>query len=66
MQNPHFGSKIKIPKNISKSILQIFYSWYVQKTPRKTTKYSRTKTILKIAHHAKAVAHAKSSLWVKN
>ena len=23
MQNPHFGSKIKIPKNMSKSILQI-------------------------------------------
>ena len=31
MQNPYFGSKIKIPKNMSKSILQIIYSCFVQK-----------------------------------
>ena len=66
MQNPHFGSKIKIPKNMSKSILQIIYSCSMQKTAPKNTKYSRNETILKIAHHAKAIAHAKSSLWVKN
>ena len=66
MQNPHFGSKIKIPKNMSKSILQIIYSGFAQKTARKTTKYSRNETILKIGQHAKAIAHAKSSLWVKN
>ena len=65
MQNPHFGSKIKIPKNMSKSILQIIYSCSMQKTAPKNTKYSRNETILKIAHHAKAIAHAKSSLWVK-
>ena len=67
MQNPHFGSKIKIPKNMSKSILQIIYSVFCAKnrTP-KNTKYSRNETIFKIAHHAKAIAHAKSSLWVKN
>ena len=41
MQNPHFGSKIKIPKNMSKSILQIIYSCSVQKTARKNAKYSR-------------------------
>ena len=41
MQNPHFGSKIKIPKNMSKSILQIIYSCSVQKTAPKNTKYSR-------------------------
>ena len=66
MQNPHFGSKIKIPKNMSKSILQIIYSFFAQKTALKNTKYSRNETILKIGHHAKAIAHAKSSLWVKN
>ena len=62
MQNPHFGSKIKIPENMSKSILQIVSSCSVQKTAPKTTKYSRNDTILKIGHHAKAIANAKSSL----
>ena len=66
MQNPHFGSKIKIPKNMSKSILQIIYSCSVQKAAPKNTKYWRNETILKIAHHAKAIARAKSSLWVQN
>ena len=51
---------------MSKSILQIIYSCSVQNTPRKNTKYSRIETILKIGHHAKAIAFAKSSLWVKN
>ena len=62
MQNPHFRSKIKIQKNMSKSSLQIIYSCSVQKTALKNTKYSRNGTILKIAHQAKAIAHAKSSL----
>ena len=66
MQNPHFASKIEIPKNMSKSILQIIYSCSVQNTAPKNTKYSKNKTILKITHHAKAIAHAKSSLSVKN
>ena len=66
MQNPHFGSKIKIAKNMSKSILKIIYSCFVQKTAPKNTKYSRNESILKIGHHAKAIGHAKSSLWVKN
>ena len=52
MQNPHFGSKIKIPKNMSKSILQIIYSCSMQKTTPKNTKYSRNESILKIGHHA--------------
>ena len=51
---------------MSKSILQIIYSCFVQKTAPKNTKYSRNETILKIGHHAKAIAHAKSSLWLKN
>ena len=52
MQNPHLGSKIKIPKNMSKSILQIIYSCSVQKGAPRNTKYSRNKSILKIGHHA--------------
>ena len=52
MQNPHFGSKIKIPKTMSKSILQIIYSCSVQKTAPKNTKYSRNESILKIGHRA--------------
>ena len=36
MQNPHFVSRIKIPKDMSKSILQIIYSGSVKKTgPKK-------------------------------
>ena len=52
MQNPHFGSKIKIPKNMSKSILQITSTCSLQKTASKNTKYSRNESILKIGHHA--------------
>ena len=66
MKNSHFGSKIKIPKNMSKSILQTISSSSLQKTATKNTKYSRNETTLKIGHHAKAIAHAKSSLWDKN
>ena len=62
MQNPRFRSKIKIAKNMSKSILQIIYSCSVQKTAPKNTKYSRNETIFKIAYHAKAIPHAKYSL----
>ena len=52
MQNPHFGSKIKSPKNISKSILKIIWSCSVQKTAPKNTKYSRNESIWKINHYA--------------
>ena len=51
---------------MSKSFLQIIYSCSVQKTAPENIKYSRNETILKIGHHAKAIADAKSSLWVKN
>ena len=54
MQNLHFESKIKIQKNMLKSLLQIIQRCSPQKTARKNTKYSRNKTILKIGHHAKA------------
>ena len=65
MQNPHFGSKIKIPKNMSKSILQIISSCSLQKTALKNNNHSRNETILKINHQAKAIAHAKISLGSK-
>ena len=51
---------------MSKFILQIIYNCSVQKTARNKTKYLRNETILKMGHYAKAIAHAKSSLWVKN
>ena len=60
MENPDFGSKTKIAKNILRYILQIIWSCSVQKTAPKNAKYSRNETILKIGHHAKAIAHAKS------
>ena len=50
MDNPYFGSKIKVPKHMSKSILQIIQSCSVQKTALKNTKYSRNEIILKISH----------------
>ena len=55
-----------------KTILQEHYSCSVQKTAPKNTKYSRNETILKIGYLAKAIAHAKDiafakwSVWVKN
>ena len=60
MQNGQFGSKIKNPKNMSKTILQEHWSCCVQKTARKNIKYSRNETILKIGHLTKAIAHAKA------
>ena len=35
MQNPHFGSKIKIQRNMTKSFLQMILSCYVQKNRSK-------------------------------
>ena len=55
-----------------KTTLQEYWSCSVQKTAPKNTKYSRNETILKIGHLAKAIAHAKTiafakwSVWVKN
>ena len=48
-----------------KTILQQHYSCSVQKNPRKTTKYSRNETILKIDHLAKAIAHAEAMAFAK-
>ena len=48
---------------MSKSILQIIQSCSVQKTARKSTKYSRNETILKFVF--KAITFAKSSLCIQ-
>ena len=66
LQNDHFGSKIKIPQNISISILKLIQGCSGQKTARKNIKYSRNESIWKIGHHLKAIASAKLSLWFKN
>ena len=66
MQNPHFGSKIKIPKKHVKIYSTNHLQLFCAKNRSKNTKYSRNETILKIGHHAKAIAHAKSPLWLKN
>ena len=63
MQNPDLGSKIKIAKKMSKLILQIIWSFSVEKTAAKNTNYSRNETILKIGHYAKALAHSKFLTW---
>ena len=67
MQNPHFGSKIKIPKNMSKSILKSFTVVLCEKPLQKTLNIREMRAFSKSAiMHAKAIAHAKSSLWLKN
>ena len=72
LQNGQFGSKIKYVKNKRKTILQEYWNCSVEETDRKNTKYSRNKIILNMNHlaktiaHAKAIAFAKWSVWVKN
>ena len=72
MQNGQFGSKIKNSTNMRKTILQDYKICCVQKTARKNATHSRNETILEIGHlakaitHAKAIAFAKWSVWVKN
>ena len=56
---------------MSKSIRYSRWSYSVQKTAQKNTKYSRSETMLKIGHLAKsiafawAIAFAKYSIWAK-
>ena len=57
---------------MQETILQEQHTCSLQKTARKNTQYWRNETILKIGHLAKAIAHAKAiafakwSVWVKN
>ena len=51
-----------------KAFLQTHLSCSMQKTAQKNSLYSKNEIILKMAkngHNAKAIAHAKYSLWVK-
>ena len=61
----HFWSKLKNAKNMRKTILQQHYSWSVQKTAPKNTKYSRNETFFKIAHPPKAIAHESAIAFAK-
>ena len=49
-----------------KTILQQQHSCSVKKTARKSAKYWRNETILKIAYLAKPIAFANCPVWVKN
>ena len=62
-----FGQKSKFQETSQNTVYKsITYSCSVQKTASKNTKYSRNETILRIGNHPRAIAHAKSSLSVKN
>ena len=60
------GQKLKFQKTCQNQFSKSLVVVLCKKTAPKNTKYSRNETILKIGHHAKAIAHAKSLLWVKN
>ena len=59
------GQKLKFQKTCQNPFYKSF-RLFCGKNRSKKHKNSRNETILKIGHHAKAIAHAKSSLWVKN
>ena len=67
-----FGQKLKMPKTCNKPFYKNTRVVLCKKTARKSTKYWRNETILKTGHLAKAIAHAKAiafakwSVWVKN
>ena len=72
LQNGQFGSEVKNVKNMRKIFIKEHLSCSVKKTARNNKKYSRNERILKMGHlakpiaHAKAIAFAKWSVWVKN
>ena len=68
MQNTKFGSKTKIARNVRKTFLQTHKSCSMQKTARKSGYFFKNQSNLKMTkngHNAKAIAHAKYSIWVK-
>ena len=66
------GQRLKMPKRYEKRFFNNVAVVLCKKTARKSTKYSRNEIIFKIGHLAKAIAHAKAialakcSVWVKN
>ena len=53
------GQKLKMPKTREKAFYKTIGVILCKKLLEKKNKYSRNETILKIAHLAKAIAHAK-------
>ena len=53
------GQKLKLKKTCEKEFFNHVRVVLCKKPLQKNTKYSRNKTILKIGHHAKAIAFAK-------
>ena len=69
MQNGQFGLKFKYAKNMRNTFVQTHSSCSMQETARKNSSYSKNESILKMAkngHNAKAIAHAKWAVWLKN
>ena len=66
------GQKLKMPKTCEKRFYKNIRVVLCKKIARENTKYSRNETILRIGHlakaitHAKAIAFAKWSVWVKS
>ena len=60
------AQKLKFQKTCQNPFYKSFRVFLCKEAALKKTKYWRNESILKISHHAKAIAHAKSSLWVKN
>ena len=63
---PTLNQKLKFQKTCQNPFYKSFRVVLCKKTASKNTKYSRNETIWKIGHYAKAIAHAKSLLWIKN
>ena len=60
------GQKLKFQETCQSPFYKSFEVVLCKKTALKNTKYSRNERFLRIGHHAKPIAFAKLSLWVKN
>ena len=60
------GQKLKLQETCQNPFYKSCRVVLCKETARNYIKYSRNETILKVDHHAKAIAHTKSSPWVKN
>ena len=58
--------KLKMSKTCEKPFNMIIRLVLCKKPLKKKNKYSRNERILKIGHHARPIAFAKWSVWVKN
>ena len=63
------GQKLKMTKRCEKQLYDHIRVVECKKAVKKNSYYSKNQSILKMAkngHNAKAIAHAKYSVWVKN